>query len=253
MNTNLNIQQVYKMEGFLQIINDLQDVFSTVGVSPDIVSLPQIVVVGSQSTGKSSVLESIVQKNFLPRGTGNFLIWFSFPLILPNIAISALLSFTVYGTGRVVRRQNRNNSSFSSGIVTRRPLIIQINQDYDAVEPWGTFLHNPDKKYDNFDLICEEIIRDTDRVCGSDKNINSEPITLKIYSADLPTLTLVDLPGITKNPVGDQPRDIEQQTTALVRKYIENPNCIILAVSPGNIDIANSESIKLAKEVSYKP
>ena len=58
------------MDGFLQIINDLQDVFSTVGVSPEIISLPQIVVVGSQSTGKSSVLESIVQKNFLPRGTG---------------------------------------------------------------------------------------------------------------------------------------------------------------------------------------
>ena len=37
MNAILNIQQVYKMEGFLQIINDLQDVFSTVGVSPDIV------------------------------------------------------------------------------------------------------------------------------------------------------------------------------------------------------------------------
>ena len=60
------------MDGFLQIINDLQDVFSTVGVSPEIISLPQIVVVGSQSTGKSSVLESIVQKNFLPRGTGNY-------------------------------------------------------------------------------------------------------------------------------------------------------------------------------------
>ena len=34
------------------------------------VELPQIVVVGSQSTGKSSVLESIVGKDFLPRGTG---------------------------------------------------------------------------------------------------------------------------------------------------------------------------------------
>ena len=58
------------MDNFLQIINDLQDVFSTVGVTPDIISLPLIVVVGSQSAGKSSVLEGIVQKNFLPRGTG---------------------------------------------------------------------------------------------------------------------------------------------------------------------------------------
>ena len=127
---------------------------------------------------------------------------------------------------------------------------MQINQDIEAIQPWGSFLHCPEKKFEDFNLICEEIIRDTERVCGNDKNINSEPITLRIHSADLPTLSLVDLPGITKNAVGDQPRDIEQQTTALVRKYIENPNCIILAVSPGNIDIANSESIKLAKEVS---
>ena len=34
------------------------------------VDLPQIVVVGSQSAGKSSVLESIVGRDFLPRGTG---------------------------------------------------------------------------------------------------------------------------------------------------------------------------------------
>ena len=34
------------------------------------VDLPQIVVVGSQSAGKSSVLESIVGRDFLPRGNG---------------------------------------------------------------------------------------------------------------------------------------------------------------------------------------
>ena len=34
------------------------------------IELPQIVVVGAQSAGKSSVLESIVGRDFLPRGTG---------------------------------------------------------------------------------------------------------------------------------------------------------------------------------------
>ena len=58
------------MENFLKIVNELQDVFSTVGVSPDTIKLPQIVVVGSQSAGKSSVLEGIVRKDFLPRGGG---------------------------------------------------------------------------------------------------------------------------------------------------------------------------------------
>ena len=58
------------MDNFLKVINELQDVFSTVGSSPDSIKLPQIVVVGSQSAGKSSVLEGIVRKNFLPRGGG---------------------------------------------------------------------------------------------------------------------------------------------------------------------------------------
>lgn len=43
-------------------MNKLQDVFTTVGVNNPI-DLPQIVVVGSQSSGKSSVLENIVGRD----------------------------------------------------------------------------------------------------------------------------------------------------------------------------------------------
>ena len=50
-------------------------------------------------------------------------------------------------------------------------------------------------------------------------------------------------------PTGDQPEDIEKQVEFLVMEYIGQPNSIILAVSPGNADIATSESIKLAKIV----
>ena len=81
------------------------------------------------------------------------------------------------------------------------------------------------------------------------KGICSEPINLKIYSARVVNLTVVDLPGIVKVPAGDQPEDIEDQINALLLSYIKNPNSIILAVSPANNDMATSESIKLAKEV----
>ena len=192
------------MDNFLKVINELQDVFSTVGTSPDSIKLPQIVVVGSQSAGKSSVLESIVRKNFLPRG---------------------------------------------GGIVTRRPLIIQITQDNLAVPSWACFLHNPDKKYTDFNEVRDEIVAETDRICGNSKNILPDPITLKIYAADLPTLTLVDLPGIVKVPVGDQPENIEEQTINLVKSFVQNPNSIILAASPGNVDLANSEALKMARQV----
>lgn len=64
-------------------------------------------------------------------------------------------------------------------------------------------------------------------------------------------LTLVDLPGMTKVPVGDQPSDIEQQIKDMILSYIANPNCIILSVTAANTDIATSESLKLAKEVDH--
>lgn len=55
------------MDQLIPIINKLQDVVAVVDGAID---LPQIVVVGSQSAGKSSVLEAFVGRDFLPRGTG---------------------------------------------------------------------------------------------------------------------------------------------------------------------------------------
>lgn len=54
---------------------------------------------------------------------------------------------------------------------------------------------------------------------------------------------------MTKNPVGEQPKDIEQKLMEIIRPYIENPNSLILALSKASDDLANSESLKLAREV----
>lgn len=81
------------------------------------------------------------------------------------------------------------------------------------------------------------------------KGINRSPIHLKIFSPHVLNLTLVDLPGLTKIPIGDQPGDIEKQVLALIREYIAKPNSIILAVSPANVDLVNSEGLKLARQV----
>lgn len=86
-------------------------------------------------------------------------------------------------------------------------------------------------------------------MAGSNKGICPEPINLKIFSSRVVNLTLVDLPGITKVPVGDQPVDIEAQIKDLLVLYIENPNSIILAVTAANTDMATSEALKLAKDV----
>ena len=62
-------------------------------------------------------------------------------------------------------------------------------------------------------------------------------------------LTLVDLPGLTKVPVGDQPADIEFQIRDMLMQFITKENCLILAVTPANSDLATSDALKLAKEV----
>ncbi|PRQ44519.1 putative dynamin central domain, dynamin, GTPase domain, Dynamin superfamily [Rosa chinensis] len=62
-------------------------------------------------------------------------------------------------------------------------------------------------------------------------------------------LTLIDLPGLTKVAVEGQPDSIVEDIESMVRSYVEKPNCIILAISPANQDIATSDAIKLAREV----
>ncbi len=102
------------MEGLMQVVNKLQSACAVLGDNaasdkslPSLWSmLPTIVVIGGQSSGKSSVLESVVGRDFLPRGTG---------------------------------------------IVTRRPLILQLVQlDDKNSKEWGEFAHMPGEKIYDF-------------------------------------------------------------------------------------------------------
>ena len=72
-----------------------------------------------------------------------------------------------------------------------------------------------------------------------DKNANFEVVDL----------TLIDLPGLAKVPVGDQPPDIEKQIRDMIFTFISRESCLILAVTPANTDLATSDAIKLAREV----
>ena len=62
-------------------------------------------------------------------------------------------------------------------------------------------------------------------------------------------MTLIDLPGLTKIPVGDQPADIEAQIRDMIMQFICKDTCLILAVTPANTDIATSDALQLAKSV----
>lgn len=214
----------FGMQGLISIINDIQDVFSIVGsdcivgsyLGGNQIDLPQIAVVGGQSSGKSSVLENIVGRDFLPRG---------------------------------------------SGIVTRCPLVLQLVRVKDlATGAWlvrlffveyAVFAHKPNKQFYDFDEVRDEIVSQTERETGTGVCVTDKPINLKIYSPNVVNLTLIDLPGITRNPVGDQPRNIEEILRNMVVRYIREPSCIIMAVTAANTDLALSDAIQLAKE--YDP
>ena len=158
-----------------------------------------------------------------------------------------------------------------SGIVTRRPLVLQLinrpspahlqtngvtekelnaTSDKEAnVDEWGEFLHIPGQKFYDFNKMRDEIVKETEAKAGRNVGISPAPINLRIYSPNVLTLTLVDLPGLTKVPVGDQPKDIERQIKEMVLKQISKSNSIILAVTAANVDLANSDGLKLAREV----
>ncbi|XP_060916926.1 dynamin-1a isoform X11 [Labrus mixtus] len=133
-----------------------------------------------------------------------------------------------------------------SGIVTRRPLVLQL---MTSPTEHAEFLHCKGKKFTDFDEVRQEIEAETDRITGANKGISAVPINLRVYSPHVLNLTLVDLPGMTKVPVGDQPADIEAQIREMLMQFVTKDNCLMLAVSPANSDLANSDALKIAKEV----
>lgn len=214
-------------ETLISTINKLQDALAPLGGgSSSPVDLPQITVVGSQSSGKSSVLENIVGRDFLPRGTG---IVTRRPLVL-----------------QLINRRPGSNQQDADKLIT---VTDKGDKSENNLEEWGEFLHLPNKRFYNFEEIRDEIVRETDAKTGKNLGISPVPINLRIYSPHVLTLTLVDLPGLTKVPVGDQPKDIERQIRDMVMKYISKPNAIILSVNASNTDLANSDGLKLAREV----
>ncbi|KAG1346697.1 dynamin-related protein 5A [Cocos nucifera] len=201
------------MENLISLVNKLQRACTALGdhgeesALPTLWdSLPAIAVVGGQSSGKSSVLESIVGKDFLPRG---------------------------------------------SGIVTRRPLVLQLHR-IDEGREYAEFMHLPRKRFTDFAAVRKEIQDETDRETGRTKQISPVPIHLSIYSPNVVNLTLIDLPGLTKVAVEGQPDSIVTDIENMVRSYIEKPNCIILAISPANQDLATSDAIKISRDVDPK-
>ena len=75
--------------------------------------------------------------------------------------------------------------------------------------------------FDDFRKVRAEIEAETDRLLGANtKSVSAEPIVLSVRSKDVPNLTLVDVPGLTKVPTADQPASIVRDIESMVKKFV---------------------------------
>ncbi|PWA91363.1 dynamin central domain-containing protein [Artemisia annua] len=155
-------------------ILDAVDKLRSLNITQEGIALPTIVVVGDQSSGKSSVLESLAGIS-LPRG---------------------------------------------QEICTRVPLIMRLQHHPDDVPEFVLEYKNETVNIMDESRISEAIEKATVEVAGNYKGIANVPLTLMVKKKGVPDLTMVDLPGITRVPIGDQPGDIYEQISEIISKCL---------------------------------
>ncbi|KAF2429718.1 putative mitochondrial dynamin GTPase [Tothia fuscella] len=179
----------------------IRSLLQTIGQS-ETLTLPSIVVIGSQSSGKSSVLEAIVGHEFLPKG---------------------------------------------SNMVTRRPIELTLVNTPDAHAEYGEFPALGLGKITDFTQI-QKTLTDLNLAVPPSQCVSDDPIQLRIYSPNVPDLSLIDLPGYIQVVGRDQPADMKEKIAELCEKYIQQPN-IILAISAADVDLANSTALRASRKV----
>ncbi|KAF2851386.1 mitochondrial dynamin GTPase-like protein [Plenodomus tracheiphilus IPT5] len=180
---------------------EIRGLLQTVGQS-DTLTLPSIVVIGSQSSGKSSVLEAIVGHEFLPKG---------------------------------------------HNMVTRRPIELTLVNTPDAQAEYGEFPALGLGKVTDFSQI-QRTLTDLNLAVPASDCVSDDPIQLRIYSPNVPDLSLIDLPGYIQVAGRDQPPQLKERIAELCEKYIRAPN-VILAISAADVDLANSTALRASRRM----
>ncbi|AYV76902.1 MAG: dynamin family protein [Barrevirus sp.] len=213
----------------LRLSNDINGLFSETKLLQDNngdidinkLTLPQIVVCGTQSSGKSSVLNSIISMDILP--TGKTMVTRT-PLSLRLHQLSpdtkeGLVEFGNYETGT---------------FISEKKISITV----------------PIPTENEIKTIRDFIMAKTDEICGVGMNISTKPITINIYSPNVPNLSLVDLPGLTVVACQDkgQPVDIKDRIEALVSSYLKQERTIVLLVMQAKCDLETDLALGLIKK-----
>lgn len=201
--------------GLLDLIDKLQ--FAQL----DNVKLPQIVVVGDQSAGKSSVLEAITGTPF-PRDAGACT-RFATEIRLRRSAESKLEVSIIPDKTRNLRDQER---------------LKQFGGTVDSNMPFDTLMRAA------VDLIAPKNI--PGRFAARDI------LVVEKRGPDMPLLTLVDLPGLVRNANNDQSLEDIKTIEALSDRYMKSSRTIILAVIGGNSDYVQAPILTKARHFDPK-
>jgi replication fork clamp-binding protein CrfC len=199
-----SVEQVARDDQMMMLTKkmiEIRSILQSAG-QPEALNLPSIVVIGSQSSGKSSVLEAIVGHEFLPKG---------------------------------------------SNMVTRRPIELTLVNTPSAKAEYGEFPALGLGKITDFSHI-QKTLTDLNLAVPEADCVTDDPIQLRIFSPNVPDLSLIDLPGYIQVAGRDQPLELKQKISDLCDKYIQPPN-IILAISAADVDLANSTALRASRRV----
>lgn len=208
----------------LRIANTLEGLFgnaqlqgSSLRCTPEV---PRLVVVGTQSSGKSSLLNGIMGADLLPQAE--------------HMCTRAPLNL------QLIRHLPEGEMHAEFGVTTNGTWQVQQSVPLTCPDPSAAELAQ----------IRDAIEAQTAARAGHQKGVSHEPIFMRIYSPHVPNLSLVDLPGLTMTALTDQgqPRDIKMQVRQMITKYIEQERTIILMVCPARMDLEADPALELVKE-----
>ncbi|KAI1845364.1 hypothetical protein JX266_008459 [Neoarthrinium moseri] len=179
------------------------------------VSLPQIIVCGDQSSGKSSVLEAI-------SGV-------SFP-VKSNLC-------TRFPTELVLRRTSHTSASIS---------IVPHHSRSDSEKEAFASFHEELESFDGLADLMEKA-KSAMGINTLGKAFSKDLLRVEISGPDRPHLTIVDLPGLIHSETKNQSAADIGLIQEVVESYMKEPRSIILAVVSAKNDFANQVVLKLAR------
>uniref|UniRef100_A0A672LMX7 Interferon-induced GTP-binding protein Mx-like n=2 Tax=Sinocyclocheilus grahami TaxID=75366 RepID=A0A672LMX7_SINGR len=167
-----------------------------------------------------------------------------------NLPAIAVIGDQSSGKSSVLEALSGVSLPRGTGIVTRCPLVLKLKK-MKKDKNWHGLLSYKDQTNTLNDPAAVEnaVLYAQGVLAGIGEGISHEMITLEIQSCDVPDLTLIDLPGITRVATGNQPKDIDKQIKDLIEKFIQRQETISLVVVPANIDIATTEALQMASKV----